>query len=416
MARLHFDCFSGISGDMTLGALVDSGLPIKELVRALKGVPVEGYRLRSATVARGGLHATKVDVMIDGGFGTPLSLRRIHRTIAASRIPATVKEQSHDVFERLAQAEGVAHHVNASEVRFHEVGVIDSFVDVIGSLLGCHLLGVNSITASAVNLGAGLITSAHGTLPVPGPAVAAMARGIPVYSAGPSRELTTPTGLALLRTLAQEFIPLPLMQPTAIGHGAGGADTGAWPNVLRVFIGDSLPPLEQDRIVEIETNVDDLNPQAYEAIMERLFAAGAVDVTLTPVIMKRGRPGIVLAALAAPPQAQNVADVILRETSTLGVRMRELSRRILPRRTEEIHLPYGDVRMKVADLGPHSKAAPEYADCLRLAQQTGRPVREVLEEAAFAYRAQAQGKSKLTQGKSKKAKGKRMGKKEPKRT
>jgi uncharacterized protein (TIGR00299 family) protein len=381
---------------MTLGALIDAGLPLKELVRALKDVPVQGYRLRSAAVMRGALHATKIDVVISGGFRAPLSLRRIHRTIGASRIPVVVKEQSHDVFERLAHAEGVAHRVSASEVRFHEVGVIDSFVDVIGSLLGCHVLGVTRITASPVNLGSGFIKSAHGTLPAPGPAVAAMSRGIPVYSAGPSRELTTPTGIALLRTLAQDFVPLPLMRPAAIGYGAGGADTGEWPNVLRLFMGDSLPSVEQDMIVEVETNLDDLNPQAYETVIERLFAAGAVDVTLTPVIMKHGRPGIMLSALASPPKAQDVADVILRETSTLGVRMRELSRRILPRRTEEVHLPYGDVRVKVADLGQErSKAAPEYADCKRIAEQTGWPVREIMEEATLAYRVQAQGRSKM---------------------
>ncbi|MGH7233140.1 MAG: nickel pincer cofactor biosynthesis protein LarC [Nitrospiraceae bacterium] len=387
MTRLHFDCFSGISGDMTLGALIDAGLPLKDLARALQGVPVRGYRLRSAQVMRGGLHATKVDVLIRGEFHSPFSLRRIHRMIAASRIPAAVKEQSSEVFERLAEAEGVAHRVSPSEVRFHEVGVIDSFVDVIGSLLGCHLLGITRMTASAVNVGGGLIESSHGTLPAPGPAVAAMARGIPVYSSGPSRELTTPTGIALLRTVVEEFVPLPLMRPHVIGHGAGGADTGDWPNVLRVFVGDSVLSAEHDTIVEIETNVDDLNPQAYETVMERLFAAGAVDVTLTPVIMKHGRPGIILAALVSPPKAHGVADLMLRETSTLGVRMQELSRHILPRRVEEIQTKHGAIRVKVADLGQgRSKGTPEYADCKRIAQHTGRPVREIMEDAALAYR------------------------------
>ncbi len=373
---------------MTLGALVDAGLPFKELVRALKDVPVQGYRLHSAQVKRGDLHATKVDVVIRHGFRSPFSLRRIRRIIVASRVPATVKEQSREVFERLAKAEGLAHRVKPSEVLFHEVGVVDSFVDVIGSLLGCHLLGVKRITASAVNLGSGMIDSSHGKLPAPGPAVAAMARGIPIYSAGPARELTTPTGIALLRTLAEEFVPLPLMCPTAIGHGAGAADTGEWPNVLRVFVADVVTAsgAESETIVHIETNLDDLIPQAYDTIMERLFAAGAVDVTLTPVIMKQGRPGIVLAALASPAQAQRVADVILRDTSTLGVRMQEMSRRILPRRIEQVRTPHGPVRVKVADLGQgRSKAAPEYADCKRIAQHTGRPVREIMEEAILAF-------------------------------
>lgn len=394
MTRLHFDCFSGISGDMTLGALVDAGLPFKELTRALRGVPVRGYTLRSNQVRRGALHATKVDVIVRRGFEAPLSLHRIYRTIATSDIPDLVKEKSRKVFAHLAEAEGLAHHLTPSKVRFHEVGVVDSFVDVIGSLLACHLLGVTRITASPVNLGSGMIDSSHGPLPAPGPAVSAMAQDIPVYSAGPVRELTTPTGMALLKTLAEEFSPLPLMRPSAVGYGAGGADTGEWPNVLRVFLGE--PPAggaEQETIMEIETNVDDLNPQAYETIMERLFASGALDVTLTPVIMKHGRPGIVLAALAAPAKAQALANVMLRDTSTLGVRMRDLSRLILPRRFEDVRLRSGTIRMKIADLGNgRSKAAPEYTDCKRIAEQTGRPVREIMEDAMLAYsRRKAQG-------------------------
>ena len=374
---------------MTLGALVDAGLPLKDLARALKTVPVEGYRLRSARVRRGSLHATKVDVVIHQGFRTPFSLLRIHRVIAASRIPSSVKERSRAVFERLAEAEGLAHRVNPSEVRFHEVGVIDSFVDVIGSLLGCHLLGIHRITASPVNLGSGMIESAHGTLPAPGPAVTAMAHGVPVYSAGPARELTTPTGMALLRTLAEEFSPLPLLRPSTVGYGAGGADTGTWPNVLRVFVGESasVDGAEWDSIVEIETNLDDLHPHTYETVIERLFAAGALDVTLTPVIMKRGRPGIVLAALAPPAKMHAVADVMLQDTSTLGLRMQQLSRRILPRRIEEVQTAHGTVKMKVAELGQgRIKAAPEYADCKRIALQSGRPVRDIMEEASLAYR------------------------------
>jgi uncharacterized protein (TIGR00299 family) protein len=388
VTQLHFDCFSGISGDMVLGALVDAGLPFKELVRALKDVPVQGYRLHSSQVRRNDLHATKVDVVIRDGFRSPFSLHRIRRIIAASRVPETVKEQSRDVFERLAKAEGLAHRIKPSDVLFHEVGVVDSFVDVIGSLLACHLLGVKRFTASAVNVGSGTIDSSHGKLPVPAPAVAAMARGIPIYSAGPARELTTPTGIALLRTLVEKFVPLPLMCPTAIGYGAGAADTGDWPNLLRIFVADVVTTsgAESETIVHVETNLDDLNPQTYDMLIERLFAAGAVDVTLTPVIMKQGRPGIVLAALASPAQAQRVADVILRDTSTLGVRMQEMSRRILPRTMEQVRTRDGSVRVKVADLGQgRSKAAPEYADCKRIAQRTGRPVREIMEEAALAF-------------------------------
>ncbi|HKW85562.1 MAG TPA: nickel pincer cofactor biosynthesis protein LarC [Nitrospiraceae bacterium] len=387
--QLHFDCFSGISGDMILGSLVDAGLSIKDLSRSLKAMPVVGYALRSRKVTRGGLHATKVDVVIRNGFRSSLSLGRIQRIIASSRVPTMVKDQSLAVFDRLAQAEGIAHRISPSSVQFHEIGVVDSLVDVMGTVLGCHLLGVNRVTASSVNLGTGVMHSAHGQLPVPGPAVTALARGIPVYSAGPARELTTPTGLALLRTLAQGYGPLPLMRPSAIGYGAGSADTDGWPNVLRVFLGDPLTASfgEAETVVQIETNLDDLNPQAYETVMDRLFAAGALDVTLTPVIMKRGRPGIVLTALVSREKAEAVAGVVLRETTALGVRIQEMSRRVLQRRIQQVHTRHGVVRVKVAETERgQTKATPEYRDCKRIAEQTGRPVREVMEEALQAFR------------------------------
>lgn len=396
VTHLHFDCFSGVSGDMVLGALVDAGLPLKDLVRGLKTVPAKGYALRARPVTRGGLNATKVDVIVRSGFRSPVPLARIHRIIASSRVPSSVKDRSRDVFERLARAEGAAHRVSPSQVHFHEVGVVDSIVDVVGAVLGCHLLGVARVTASPVNLGRGVVGSAHGTLPVPGPAVAVLARGVPVYSAGPARELTTPTGLALLTALAQEFGPLPLMRPTALGYGAGEADPEAWPNVLRVFLGEPMPSSsgDQDTVAQIETNLDDLTPQAYETVMDRLFAAGALDVTLTPVIMKLGRPGIVLTALAPPEKTEAVAGVVLRETTALGVRIQEVTRRVLPRRFESVRIRGGVVRMKVAEAAPGvTKAAPEYQDCKRIAERTERPVHEIMDEAMQAFNRQCKMKN-----------------------
>jgi len=374
---------------MVLGALVDAGLPLKDLARGLKSLPVDGYALRAAPVLRGGLHATKVDVRISRGFASPLSLGRIQRAIRSSALPPPVKDRSRDVFERLARAEGLAHRVHHADVQFHEVGVVDSIVDVVGAVLGCHLLGVTRITASPVNVGAGVIMSAHGLLPVPGPAVAALARSMPIYSRGPACELATPTGVALLRVLAEEFCPLPPLTPTSIGYGAGTADPPDWPNVLRVFLGESLAPTQgcAETVVQIETNVDDLNPQAYETVVERLFKAGALDVTLTPVIMKRGRPGITVTALASREQAHAVAGVMLRDTTTLGVRMQEVGRLVLARRMQRVRTTGGVVRVKVAQLGAHGeKAAPEYQDCRRIAEQTGRPVREIMDEAVLAFR------------------------------
>lgn len=392
MTHLHFDCFSGISGDMILGALVDAGLPLKDLVLGLRSLRAGEYVLRSKKVMRGGLHATKVDVVIQDGFRAPLSLSAIRRALQSSRLPAPVKDRCHEVFGRLARAEGAAHRVSPTQVQFHEVGVVDSIVDVAGSLLGCHLLGIDRVTASPVNLGSGTIDSAHGLLPVPGPAVAALARSLPVYSAGPTRELATPTGMAILSQLAQTYGPLPLMRPTAIGHGAGAADLDGWPNVLRVFLGEpfqaagSRPSGEADAVVQVETNLDDLNPQVYETVMDRLFAAGALDVTLTPVIMKQGRPGILLTALASREKVEAVVAVMVGETTTLGVRLHEVNRVVLPRHVEAVRTKGGVVRVKVARTGEgRVKAAPEYRDCKKIADQTGRPVREIMEDALLAF-------------------------------
>jgi uncharacterized protein (TIGR00299 family) protein len=373
---------------MILGALVDAGLPLQDLRRGIGSLQAGKYELRARPVLRAGVHATKVDVITEDSPRSSLSLNRIHRTIVSSRLPIPVKDRAREVFERLAQAEGLAHRVRPSEVQFHEVGVVDSLVDVLGSLLGCHVLGVQRVTASAVNLGAGMMRSAHGKLPVPGPAVAALSRGLPVYSEGPERELTTPTGIALLATLTDDFGPMPLMRVRSTGYGAGSANFGAWPNVLRIFLGEAWPASlgVTETLVQLETNLDDLNPQLYEPVMERLFAAGAVDVSLTPVIMKQGRPGILLAALVPRGKAASAAQVVLRETTTLGVRMQEVSRWVLPRHFESVRTRSGVVRVKVAETNQGTrKAAPEYRDCKRVADRTGRPVREIMEEALRAF-------------------------------
>lgn len=387
-AHLHFDCYSGISGDMTLGALVDVGVPFSDLVSGLQRLKLSGFTLRKRRVQRAGLHATKVDVVITTGLRKPLSLHRIHAILSASHLSDKIKQQSRSVFDLLAEAEGHAHRVAKDHVHFHEVGVLDSFVDIVGGLIGCDLLGVTRVTASPVNVGTGTLQSAHGILPAPGPAVAILAKGIPIYSAGPPRELTTPTGMALLRTLTSEFGSMPVMTPTAIGYGAGDANPEGWPNALRVFLArpTSRSVREGDTVLQVETNLDDVSPQIYEHVMEQLFFRGALDVTLVPVIMKRGRPGIVLNCLAAPAQLDQILNVLFEETTALGVRIREVMRQVLPRRFISVKVRGGVVRMKIADVNETTtKAAPEYLDCKRIAERTGRPVKQVLEDAALAY-------------------------------
>lgn len=374
---------------MVLGALIDAGLPWAALVTGLNGLKLKGYRLRKRKVPRAALHATKVEVIIERGFERPLTLARIRKILAASSLSDPVKQQSRAVFERLAEAEGLAHHMAAADVHFHEVGVMDSFIDVVGGVLGCHLLNVTRITASAINVGSGTIQTSHGLLPVPGPAVAALAKGVPIYSDGPRCELATPTGVALLRTLASEFGPLSLMAAASIGYGAGDHDPAGWPNVLRVFVSAERPQAGRptDRVMQIETNLDDLNPQAYEHLMDRLFAVGALDVALIPVIMKRSRPGIILSCLAPRDQTDAALEVVFQETTALGVRVQEVARHILPRRFVTVSVHGRAVRMKIAEMGAGwEKAAPEYLDCKQVANETGRPLKQVMEEAALAYR------------------------------
>lgn len=373
---------------MVLGALVSAGLPWTQLVNGLARLKLDGYQLRKREVQRGALHATKVDVVIRRGFQRPLTLSRIRRILAASALPDPVKKQSRAVFDRLAEAEGLAHRVAMRDVHFHEVGVMDSFIDVVGSILGCHLLNVTRVTASAVNVGAGTIQTAHGLLPVPGPAVAALAKGIPVYSDGPRCELATPTGVALLRTLASDFGAVPVMETAAVGYGAGDRDPEGWPNALRVFLSEESTQAgrQTDRVMQIETNLDDLTPQAYEYVMERIFAVGAVDVALIPAVMKRSRPGVVLSCLVAREHTDAVIDVLFQETTALGVRIQELARQILPRRFISVKVHGGAVRMKIAALGAGwEKAAPEYVDCKKIANRTGRPLKDVMEEASRVY-------------------------------
>ena len=387
MRIAYFDCFSGVSGDMCLGALVDSGLPLADLVQGLEVLRLRGFSLRSRRVARGALSGIKVDVLIEKGRDRMLSLRDVRRVLKAAHLPEPVRDRSLAVFDRLAEAEGLAHRTPAAKVHFHELGSLDSLVDVVGTVLGCHLLGVEALYVSAINVGSGTSRSEHGVIPAPGPATAALLKGLSVYAAGPRFELTTPTGAALMATLSAGSGSMPAMTVTSIGYGAGEADPPGWPNAVRVFVGDTLEPAESDRVAMLETNLDDMNPQGYDLLIERLLARGALDVTLTPVIMKRGRPGIVLNVLTDPAKVEPMLKVLFAETTTLGVRVQEVARRLLARELTEVATRFGPVRVKVAKAGGRSvKARPEYQDCKRIAEQTGLPLRDVVREVERALR------------------------------
>jgi uncharacterized protein (TIGR00299 family) protein len=381
MRIAYFDCPSGASGDMVLGALVDAGCDLGALEDALASLKIEGWRLEARTVERGGLRGTHLAVLADPA-------RRFHdlgdmlRPIERSTLPEGVKTRAEAVLRRLAEAEARVHRVPVDAVHFHEVGDLDTLVDVVGSVAGLDALGVDRVHVSPLPIGGGTVETAHGRLPVPAPATAELLRGFPVYDNGVSVELVTPTGAAILTTLGTPG-RLPAITLERIGWGAGARELPV-PNLLRVLVGQATPagaePGEVQSLVAVETTIDDMSPQLYEPLIERLLAAGALDVYLTPVVMKRSRPGTVLTALAPPELAERLAEVLFRETTTIGVRWSEVQRRRLPRELVRLPTTLGSVTFKISRLGGRVvTVTPEFEEVRRIADAQGRPVREVLE-------------------------------------
>jgi uncharacterized protein (TIGR00299 family) protein len=382
MTLAYFDCFSGISGDMTLGALVDAGVPIEALRAELKKLNLPGYEITALKVTRAGISATKVHVCLDEKEQPARHLADIRTLIEASSLSASIKQKSINIFERLAEVEARVHNTTPDKVHFHEVGAVDAIVDIVGSVIGLDMLGVDSLIGSSVNLGSGTIQAAHGTLPVPAPATAELLKGIPSYGSSTPFELTTPTGAVILSTLASSFGPMPPMKIRCIAHGAGGREILGQPNVLRLMIGGPLTGYDEDASIVIETNIDDMNPQVYDYVIEKLMHQGAQDAYLTPIIMKKGRPAILLSVLTDKVNADAILDTIFRETTSIGVRMHEVGRKKLAREIAEVDTPYGKIRIKVSKRGDEVlTATPEYEDCRRIAEEKNVPLKQVIEEA-----------------------------------
>jgi pyridinium-3,5-bisthiocarboxylic acid mononucleotide nickel chelatase len=380
MKICYFDAFSGISGDMTVGALADAGADWSSLEDALKSLNL-GASFRLEKTKRRGMAASKfhVDAVDDKKHR---HLPHIEKIISQGSFSERSKRNALSVFQNLGEAEARSHAVPIEKVHFHEVGAVDSICDIVGACVALDLLGIEEVYCSQINVGTGTVNTEHGVLPVPAPATAELLKGHPVYSAGPEAELTTPTGAALAATLAKEFGALPAVRLLAQGFGAGDKDFPARANVLRVLIGERTRATETTSVKVLEANIDDSTPQVLGYAMERLLDAGALDVTLGPVYMKKNRPASQISVICPPNLAERLSQILFAETSTLGVRIFDAERRVLARNVQEVDTPHGRVRIKYTDLGSF---APEYEDCRRLAEEHHIPLREVMAEATRAF-------------------------------
>jgi len=380
MKTAYFDCFAGASGDMILGALIDAGISIDTLQEALAKLPLKGYRITAKKADKKHIGGTKFDVEVTEDHHHR-HLKDIEEIIGNSTLSESVKKKSIAIFNRLAEAEAHVHRTTKEKIHFHEVGAVDAIIDITGAVFALESLGIERVHASRMHVGTGTLECAHGTLPVPPPATAELLKNVPVYSTGIEAELITPTGAAILTTLSSGFGHLPAMTVERTGYGLGSRDLEI-PNILRVLIGKTDTSANTDTVQLIETNIDDMNPELYEHIMEKCFEAGARDVYLTPIIMKKNRPGIVLSVLSTPDRIDKLTNILFRETTTLGVRLSELKkRRLLERASKKIKTPWGEVGIKVRVIeGDETSAAPEYEDCRRIASEKNLPLRKVYEE------------------------------------
>jgi uncharacterized protein (TIGR00299 family) protein len=392
MKLAYFDCFSGISGDMTLGALVDAGCDVAHLRAELEGLNLSGWSLSSEKVWKNGMSATQLHVGADEQC-SHRSLSAILEILEKSRLTAVVRDRAGAIFRKLGEAEALVHDVPVEKVHFHEVGALDAVVDIVGSCIGFNALGIESFACSPLNVGGGTAKMAHGILPVPAPATAALLKGKPTYSNGVQRELVTPTGAAIVATLCDSFGPQPPMSVTTIGYGAGRADLEGQPNVVRIMIGETSSKVVagfDEEIAVIEANLDDMNPQIYGYVSEKALAAGALDVYTTPVQMKKNRPGTLLTVLCRPGDTEKLTTLIFAETTTLGIRSYRGQRRTLPRESVQVSTSFGEVRVKLSRVnGTILHAAPEYEDCRKLAVEKNVPLQQVMSEALRRYQGES---------------------------
>jgi uncharacterized protein (TIGR00299 family) protein len=385
MKILYIDLIAGVSGDMLLGALIDAGLNLETLSEMLSNLKIDEFDLTSRSVEKNGFKATKVDVRVDEQ-PPERHLNEILDVIRSSSLPLEIQNQAIRIFQNIATVEAGIHGKPIDQIHLHELGGTDTIVDVAGVLLGLDHLGIDQVYSSSIPLGNGFITGAHGQIPLPAPATLGLLKGKPVRQTDIQAELTTPTGAALLADLVDQFTPPPEMDISSIGYGAGSRDLQI-PNLLRVVIGEtgSSSSLIQEKLALLSTNLDDLNPEIYPYVMDQLFAAGALDVCLLPIQMKKGRPGTQIQVLSDLQKSTQLKDILFRETSTLGIRQTIVDRFCLPRTSQEVETSFGKIRVKVAETGTQTKVSPEFEDCQRIALEKKLPLQEVYQEAIQSY-------------------------------
>jgi len=387
MKTLYFDCFCGASGDMTVGALLDLGVPLDRIRTALDSLDVRGYEIRADKAIKKGLQATQFSVVLEETVDQPhRHLRDILDLLDNGDLPGPVRNASAETFRRIAEAEAQVHGTTIEKVHFHEVGAVDSIVDVVAAHVALHALGAPAVFASPLHVGAGTVQCAHGVLPVPAPATALLLRNVPCYGGAVEAELVTPTGAALLTQIAEKFGPLPKMRIESVGYGSGTRDLEDRPNVLRVLLGDSdssLPATEQ--VTVIEANVDDMNPELLSPLMAQLLEIGALDAFLTPVLGKKGRPANRITVLCEDAKVSDIVSALFRGSTTFGVRLRTEQRFCMDREWKMARTQWGDVRVKVGRFrGETIRRTPEFEDCRALAERAGVPAISIYDAALAA--------------------------------
>lgn len=387
----YFDCYSGISGDMILGAMVDLGVEIKEIRKALKKIDLKGYKLQADHVQRNGVTGTQVKVHIDKikpHHSPPhRSYSNIRKLIEQSDLSSTVKRNSIEIFRKIAKVEARIHNTTIEKVHFHEVGGVDSIVDIVGGVWAIESLKLDKIFSSALNVGEGFVDCAHGRLPVPAPATLKLLKGIPVFSSGVKKELTTPTGAAMIGFYAEEYQSMPAMTISNDGYGAGDRIVSSLPNLLRVVVGE-IAGKTSEKLVMIETNIDDMNPEIYDSVMDSLFRSGALDVCFSSIHMKKNRPATKISVLAENLDREVLSKILLTETSSFGVRFYEVERMTLNRELESLKTPYGVIKIKLGSIdGQTVQATPEFENCKKAALKNKLPVKKVYESVlALAHK------------------------------